>query len=745
MNRPTRSLLYSLILPTLTVFIVAGCGSEIDDDGLYFACDDDGDCASGFSCLERPDGQFVCAQESFDDPMTPEDCEPEAGENESVDIVDGECVYECHDGYSDCDDDIIGCESDVDDCDELCDDAVNVTDSFFNDDENQCVYECETGYSDCTDDIAGCESDVDDCEDACSAGENQSAELDDDGQCIRQCHDGFNDCDPDVFGCDAEVDECDDLCDDGVNATTTYDTDSGECIYECDDGFSDCLDYAPGCDSDQSSCQYIEEAIYVDPSGSGDDDNPGTPAQPVYSLDVAVEKVDDHDDVSAIHLSDGTFELTTAIESAISIRGGFVPDDQWSHDDDVDTIIEYGGIDDGGLPTTLLYDLSDANTEDNLELKGLTIEAPEAADEHLTIATIRAIGADDDDVVIDDATVELGDALDGDDGSHGADGEHGQSGSSGTNVNSSTTIANGGSGGSLDCDTSVDAGDGGSGGSGGYYVGDDLTDGGDGGAGQAPDPPGLESGAGGDGGIQGEGGGSAEDGSSGDSANNDIPELTPPESTDASAPIADFGSSLDWNRAGPVDGADGHPGAGGGGGGGGGSVASTDDDGQGAGGGGGGSGGCGGEGGAGGYDGGSVFGIVIDGQLEVGDVEFVGGTAGDGGDGGNGGCGGDGGSGSSGGDALLSDAGNGANGGSGEAGTAGAGGKGGDAGSVIAVGLVGADSDYDQLGGTDVDFDENSASAGTGGAGGAVDDACDETYPEAGDGLNGVVEFTHTF
>ena len=795
MKRSIISLFYSLLVPTLIVFSLAGCGSELDDDGVQFACDDDGDCASGFSCLERPDGLFVCAQESFDDPMSPEDCEPGAGENESVDIVDDECVYECEAGFSDCDDDIVGCESDVDDCDELCepgenesadfddgtcvyecdagysdcdgnvvgcesdvedcdelcDDAIHVTDSFFDPDEQQCIYECESGYSDCTDGIAGCESDVDDCDDACPTGENQSGEIDDDGECVRQCDDGFKDCDPDIFGCDAEVNECDELCDDGVNATTSYDTDTGECIHDCDDGYSDCLDYVDGCESEQPSCQYIEEAIYVHSSGAGDDDNPGTPTAPVYSLDVAVERADEHDDVSAIHLSDETFKLTTPIESAISIRGGFVPDDQWSHDDDVETIIEYGDITTGDLPTTLLVDLREDDSGESVELHGLTIEAPEATDEHPTVATVRALGSDTS-VVIDDATVELGEGRDGENGAGGADGADGIDGNPGQSIDDSSFANSGGSGGSVECATAADAGDGGDGGRGGYEAGGSWpADGASGSSGVAPDSSGLEPGGGGDGGAEASPGSSPGEGSAGQSASNST-DVAPPESTAESPPIADFGASLEWNHPDPVDGPSGISGAGGGGGGGGGGINPSDGipERYGAGGGGGGSGGCGGAGGDGGHAGGSVFGIVTDGHITLGDVEFVDGNGGDGGDGGDGGCGGDGGDGGNRGteSQFLEDDAEGAyggDGGDGEAGTAGSGGKGGDGGSVIAVGLVGDDSDYEQLGGTDATFDEANASAGIGGTDGGVDDECDESYPDAGNGHNGVVDFSHTF
>ena len=152
---------FAVVVMLFVGIALVGCLGEVDGDDAVFACDDDDDCASGFDCLERPDGQKVCAQEPFDDPEQPDDCEP--GANETAEIVDDQCVYECEEGFSDCSDDTAGCESAVEECDQLCDPDENETGSY-DVETGECDYDCATGYRDCLDSVDGCESEVASCE-----------------------------------------------------------------------------------------------------------------------------------------------------------------------------------------------------------------------------------------------------------------------------------------------------------------------------------------------------------------------------------------------------------------------------------------------------------------------------------------------------------------------------------------------------------------------------------------------------
>ena len=631
---------------------LVGCLGEVDGDDAVFACDDDDDCASGFDCLERPDGQKVCAQEPFDDPEQPDDCEP--GANETAEIVD-----------------------------------------------DQCVYECDEGFSDCSDDTAGCES---------------------------------------------AVEECDQLCDPEENETGSYDVETGECDYDCATGYRDCLDSVDGCESEVASCEYItDDALYVSPDG--DDDASGSSLAPLYSLDRAVQ-IAAFEGYSRIYVAEGTYTSERTIKTAIDLFGGRSPDQDWAQTDEP-SVIEDGGGSSLEMPTTLVIDRTDDESEASAEVRGFDIMPPEATEDEPSIATVRVHGVEEEQLLLDDVAIYIGEAGDGADGEHAeeySDGDgDGIPGEAGEDYDLSwpTQPNPGGAGGEeVDCEFSDDGGEGGGGGDSGDYDDPDGEDGSSGG----PDGQGGAGGEGGDGsndpyaGNDPEEGGDATDGdpgAHGDVAGGDT----------LSHPAGMFSNSGSrWTVAELEDGQPGEPGKGGGGGGAGGSE--RDQSGgntfqAGGTGGGGGSAGCGGAGGESGTSGGSTFGIVVvEATVELGELEIevkdaMG--AGDGGSGGEGACGGEGGSGGSGGAedgaGTMPAGGDGGDGGDGGNGAPGVGGYGG---STVGVALVGGAQLDDN--GDDIDFTIPPEAAGSGGDAGDPASGCPQSdSPEADDGDDGEV------
>lgn len=703
MRRKIRRSLTVVVILFVGIGLV-GCLEEGAGDDAVFACEGDDDCASGFDCLERPDGQQVCAEEPFDDPETPDDCEP--GENEIADVEDGECVYQCESGYSDCDTDVVGCEAEVDDCADLCEPGENETADVENGD---CVFQCEPGYSNCDYDVDGCESEVDDCAELCEPGTNEYAEFED-----------------------------------------------GGCIFSCEDGYTDCYDAIDGCESAADNCEHmVESALYVSEQ-EGDDNNEGTPSSPLGTLDTAIAATLPDDDLSQIRLAEGTYESETRIPAGIDIVGGLRESEGWVPGDGLSTIEDGGTVDDG-IFTTLLVGGSEFDTEDPFEIRGIEVMPPEATPEQPSVATVRVHDAE---LTFDDVAVNVGTAGRGEDGVDGASsGEVGEDadGDEGEPYNdqwqSNVDTNRGGVGGEgIECAFSEDSP---GGGKGGESI-DPSTTAGQQGHGQPGDDGDsvIAGEIGGSGGARGDGVTSdlesenitdGEDGGSGDPGGHGAPA----ELSSVDHPFGEFDQNeFRWERPVMEYGEPGRPGDGGGGGGGGGGIQQTDTK-LGSAGGGGGAGGCGGDVGEPGEVGGSVFGLVVfGGNITVGEVSvevIPEGGGGAGGDGGDGACGVEGGSGGEGGssDDSSSNLGGGGDGGDGGTGGNGAPGVGGHGGSVVGVAVVGGVQWDENDNDGEITYDIPEDAYGSGGKAGAAADA-DDDCPQSGgstaeDGENGEV------
>ncbi len=144
----------TLFLAALTLLwatTALACSTDLDIDGLAFACDDDEDCADGFRCLMEP--------EEYDEPVClpdgeePSDCDCDPDENQSYECVDGQCVYDdCDGGTANCGGDSATCETPIDTADNCggcglsCQFEVDEPNATADCDGNQCIAMCDDGW-----------------------------------------------------------------------------------------------------------------------------------------------------------------------------------------------------------------------------------------------------------------------------------------------------------------------------------------------------------------------------------------------------------------------------------------------------------------------------------------------------------------------------------------------------------------------------------------------------------------------
>lgn len=455
---------------------------------------------------------------------------------------------------------------------------------------------------------------------------------------------------------------------------------------------------------------YVSASNGTDLPGAGM--NPGDPCQTItWGLMRTFET-----GRSQIHVADGVYTESIALNDGVDLLGGYDPDDWIRRVSPVSSTV----IRSSSSKTVVLQ-----NAAQPSEISGITLHGADAAAGTSSYAVYLRNNTGI--ITLTNNTIFAGHGGDGLRGSDRAAGAVGSAGQQGLDASEPFSTRSGGSGGASSCGTS--GGDGGGSVPPAIYPNQSSAEDGD-------DGVGLSGGSGGDGGYDAKGvqpGNGPQEGSSGDDGGAGIP------GTGGSGAINADGSVIsgEWVAASGLAGAAGTAGSGGGGGGSGGGV---EDNGSGSAsggtGGGGGAGGCAGAGGSAGEGGGGSFCVFVDGGAApsiAGNVFHLG-HGGDGGDGGAGGAGGIGGVGGTGGEgAKLASSknfgGDGGAGGNGGAGGGGGGGGGGMACGILINNVSGADASVYQSGNT---FSEGVP--GGGGLGGY------SVVSSGSNGINGTVE-----
>lgn len=365
---------------------------------------------------------------------------------------------------------------------------------------------------------------------------------------------------------------------------------------------------------------------------SGDDINPGTRAQPMKTVQSAIDAADSAANGADVYVAQGLYGIgTLQLANKVSLYGGY--NSNWERDTAYITELR-------GSATAIL-----GSGDGNLSIDGFTItSANSAANESSYAISFNSA----DQVRITNNNITSGNAGNGAPGGNGTNGGNGIDGSNGSPGLCSNIV--GGSGG-------LGGGSGGKGGSGGI--------------GSSGGSTGVDgsNGSGGRGGAGGSSGGGADGGSGGNGLSGVHGSNGHQSGTYAINYIPSFGANGTSGSAGK---------GGGGGGGGSGKVNFFSSNGVGSGGGGGGGGGYAGTQGFGGRSGGGSFGIYLIGMTntEVSNNTITTGRAGSGGNAGIGGVGGTGGTGGIGGKICTTGGkgGSGGHGGNGGNGGAGAGG-----------------------------------------------------------------------
>jgi Calx-beta domain len=428
---------------------------------------------------------------------------------------------------------------------------------------------------------------------------------------------------------------------------------------------------APDLSFVDSNCDGIDgdasHAIFVAPTGA--DSNPGTEAQPMQTVQAAVNAAAPQGD--DVYVAAGVYNEGSGLvlQNGVNIYGGYAAG-TWSRSAaNVVTIEGNGrGLMANGVTATMQL----------VDILGTTAPSGSAEGMSVTGSTLN----------LQSVHVSVGDGASRSAGATGTTGAAGGNGSNGfAGACDSQVSASGGSGG-----FSAAGHPGGAGGQGGYSGANGTS----GAAGVSGTPGGF----GGPSGDPGGSGGSGAHGSNGGLGADGSPGT-------GGAIVGD-----QWLSAAGAAGATGSAGnGGGGGGGGGGQNGFFVIDGTGNGGGGGGGGGAGGFGGQGGTGGGSSIGVFSSGStvtLSNGSTINAG-NGGNGGDGANGGAGGSGGNGGIGGFVCTGEVGLGGNGGGGGAGGTGGGGGGGAGGASYGV---------LQIGGSTVTLNDTTITVGSAGSGG---------------------------